>query len=344
MILAGDIGGTNSRLAFFDTHGYKLHLVLQKDFPSREHAGLNEIVTAFVRAEGLPVKCAAFGVAGPVRNGRCIAANLPWVIEAALLAKDLALPSVALINDLEAFAWGIPELEASELATLNAGEPCDGNAAVIAAGTGLGEAGIYWDGTRYHPFAAEGGHADFSPNGELQVELYRYLATKFGHVSCERVLSGPGLKNIYDFLRDSKRAEEPAWLREQLREAADPSAVIAQAGTDGKAPICEQALDIFVAAYGAEAGNLALRVMATGGVYLGGGIAPKLRHKLEEQTFMKAFVVKGRMRKLLESVPVRIILNPKAGLLGAARCALVQAAFAKGSKAQAAASSRSDHA
>ena len=326
MILAGDIGGTNSRLALFEEQGGELRLVLHRDFPSRQAKGLEEIVAAFVAQEGRPVECAGFGVAGPVRHGRCTATNLPWVIEASALAGELGLPSVALVNDLEAYAYGALELPAADFLVLNPGAPdASGNAAVVSAGTGLGEAGLYWDGERYHPFACEGGHADFAPNGELQVELYRYLAAKVGHVSCERVLSGPGLKNVYDFLRDSGRCPEPAWLADELRAASDPSAAIARAALEGKAPLCEQALDLWTAVYGSEAGNFALRILATGGVYLGGGIAPKLRSKLQQPTFLKAFVAKGRMQPLLEAVPVRIILNEKAGLIGAARCAVLQA-------------------
>jgi glucokinase len=326
MILAGDIGGTNSRLAFFQEQGGELRLVLHHDFPSRQAKGLEQIVATFISQQGRAVECAGFGVAGPVRNGRCTATNLPWVIEAAALAREMGLPSVALVNDLEAYAYGALELPAADFLVLNPGAPqASGNAAVVSAGTGLGQAGLYWDGERYHPFACEGGHADFAPNGELQVELYRYLAGKFGHVSRERVLSGPGLKNVYDFLRDSGRWPQPSWLSDELRAAADPSAAIARAAQEGKAPICEQALELWTAVYGAEAGNFALSILATGGVYLGGGIAPKLRSTLQQPTFMQAFVAKGRMQPLLEAVPVRIILNEKAGLIGAARCAVLQA-------------------
>jgi len=326
MILAGDIGGTNSRLAFFEEQGGELRLALHRDFPSRQARGLEEIVARFVAQEGQRVECAGFGVAGPVRDGRCTATNLPWVIEAAALARELGLSAAALLNDLEAYAWGAMELPAADFLVLNPGAPgASGNAAVVAAGTGLGQAGLYWDGQRYHPFACEGGHADFAPNGDLQVELYRYLAAKLGHVSCERVLSGPGLKNVYDFLRDTGHFPEPAWLGEELRAAENPPATIAGGALEHKAEICEQALDLWTAVYGSEAGNFALRILATGGVYLGGGIAPKIRSKLQEPTFLRAFVAKGRMQPLLESVPVRIILNESAGLIGAARCAVLQA-------------------
>ncbi len=330
MILAGDIGGTNSRLAFFEEQGGTLRLALHQDFPSRQSKGLEPIVAGFVAEQRRPVECAAFGVAGPVRDGRCTASNLPWVIEAAGLARELGLPAVALINDLEAYAYGVLELPPADFLVLNPGAPeASGNAAVISAGTGLGQAGLYWDGQRYHPFACEGGHADLAPNSDLEVELYRYLAARFGHVSCERVLSGPGLKNVYDFLRETGRCPEPSWLGEELRAAADPSAVISRTALEGKADICAQALDLWTGVYGAEAGNFALSVLATGGVYLGGGIAPKVRSKLQQPTFMKAFVAKGRMRPLLEAVPVRIILNEKAGLLGAARCAVLRAGASK---------------
>jgi glucokinase len=222
-----------------------------------------------------------------------------------------------------AHASGIGDLEEADLITLNEGIPQPGNAALIAAGTGLGEAGMFWDGSIYRPFPAEGGHADFAPNNDLELSLYSYLKKKFGHVSCERVLAGPGIRNVYEFLRDSNAEEEPPWLKDELEQAPDQSALISQHGLTGKAPICERTLDIFVSVYGAEAGNVALRMMAVSGVFISGGIAGKLLPKLQEPQFMKAFVSKGRMASLLESVPVKVIVNEHIGLLGAARHALL---------------------
>jgi glucokinase len=325
MILAGDIGGTNTRLAFFDVSNGRVRLVSASVFPSREYRGLDEIVTKFVSDSDLRADAACFGVAGPVRNGRVETSNLPWIIESKRLAGELHLDRTQLINDLEANAWGIAALEPNDVLLLNQvkGTP-SGNQAVIAAGTGLGEAGMYWDGSRHHIFPSEGGHADFAPRNELEIELFRYVAARHGHVSYERVLSGPGLVNVFYFLRDSKRGTEPEWLTEEMQHQ-DPAAVISRAALEGRSPLCEQALDLFISIYGAEAGNLALKVMATGGIYVGGGIAPKIISKLAGPLFMYAFVGKGRMQPLLESIPVRVITNDKTALMGAARCAAARA-------------------
>ncbi|MGH9498849.1 MAG: glucokinase [Terriglobales bacterium] len=321
MILAGDIGGTNSRLAFFDVSDGNFRLVSAGVFPSRKYAGLDEIVSHFVDSSSLRPDAACFGVAGPVRNGRVETSNLPWTIEAQRLAEELKLKQALLINDLEANAWGISALDASDVLCLNPvqGHPT-GNQAVIAAGTGLGEAGMYWDGTNYHIFACEGGHCDFAPRTALESDLLQYLSGRYGHVSYERIVSGPGLVNVFHFLRDTGRGTEPKWLTEEMQKA-DPAAAISRAALEGKCALCEHALDLFISIYAAEAGNLALKLLATGGVYLGGGIAPKLVSKLAGPLFMEAFVSKGRMQPLLEAIPVKVITNDKAALLGAARCA-----------------------
>jgi glucokinase len=326
MILAGDIGGTHARLAFFDAVDGRFSLVSASIFPSREYSGLDEIVAKFVDTSNLHPDTACFGIAGPVRNGRVEASNLPWVIESKRLADELKIKKAFLINDLEANAWGIPALDAKDVVALNQvkGQPV-GNQAVIAAGTGLGEAGMYWDGSQHHVFASEGGHGDFAPRNPLEVELFNYLRTRFGHVSYERIVSGPGLVNVFGFLRDTGRGSPPQWLSDEMAHS-DPAAAISRAGMDSKCPLCEQALDLFVSIYGAEAGNLALKIMATGGVYLGGGIAPKMLAKLSGPLFMQAFAGKGRMQALLESMPVMVITNDRIALLGAARCAQVKTA------------------
>ena len=325
MILAGDIGGTHARLAFFDASNGRLKLVSEAVFHSREYPGLEQIVSTFVRQGSAPVDAACFGVAGPVRNGRAQISNLPWAVESTRLAGELNVGPTFLINDLEATAWGIGALQAVDLITLNPGssDPC-GNRAVIAAGTGLGQAGMYWDGSQHRAFACEGGHTDFGPRGDLQIELLRFLAAKFDRVSYERVLSGPGLVNIYQFLRDTGRGQEPKWLAENMA-SGDPAAAISKAALEGKSSLCEQALDIFVSIYGAETGNLALKILATGGVFLTGGIAPKILPKLTGTTFLDAFLDKGRMRPLMQSMPVQVIVNENTGLLGAARCAVSRA-------------------
>ena len=321
MILAGDIGGTNARLAFFDVRNGQLSLISSSIFPSRGYTGLDEIVAQFLSSSSLRAERACFGVAGPVRNGRVEASNLPWIIESKRLAEVVKLDSVALINDLEANAWGIPALAPEDLVLLNPAKgDAVGNQAVISAGTGLGEAGMYWDGKRHHIFACEGGHTDFAPRNELELDLFRYLYTRFGHVSYERIVSGPGLVNVYHFLRDTGRGEEPKWLAEEILHS-DPAPMISRAAIEGKCGLCEQAVDLFVSVYGAEAGNLALKLLTTGGIYLGGGIAPKLVSKLAGPLFMEAFLGKGRMKPLLDSMPVRVITNDKIALLGAARYA-----------------------
>lgn len=321
MFLAGDIGGTKTNLACFGVEGKHLSSVAAGSFSSREHASLDEIVRQFMSVHHLRVKHACFGIAGPVRHGRCEAMNLAWVVDARQLAGELGIATVTLINDLEANAYGIAALEPKDFVVLNEGAPDgQGNAAVIAAGTGLGEAGLYWDGKQHRAFACEGGHADFAPRNALEIDLLRYLLTQFGHVSYERVLSGPGLYNIYKFLRDTGRGEEPVWLSEEMRQH-DPSAAISRAALEGSCVLCVQALHLFVALYGAKAGNLALTIMAAGGVFVGGGIAPKIIEKLTDGTFMAAFTAKGRMKPVLEAMPVRVILNDKTALLGAARCA-----------------------
>jgi glucokinase len=325
MILAGDIGGTNTRIALFQQDGGKLKLARECIYPSREHESLDEIVGLFLRGQAATAASACFGIAGPVLDGRANASNLAWVVDAGQLARETAIKNVWLINDLEAHAYGINDLEPDDLFTLNPGKPCPGNAALIAAGTGLGEAGMFWDGTEHHAFAAEGGHADFAPGNELELALHGYLMKKFGHVSCERVLSGPGIKNIYDFLRDSQIEQEEQWLKDELERALDPAVLISQYGLDGKAAICDRALDIFASVYGAEAGNLALRFLAVNGVFVSGGIAGKTRAKLKGPLFMERFVAKGRMRPLLETVPVKVIVNEHIGLLGAARYAVMKA-------------------
>ena len=326
MILAGDVGGTNTRLGFFTRAEGRVSLVHDERVPSRGRLGLDEIVEQFVARNHLPVEAACFGIAGPVRDGRGETTNLPWTVDSKSLARALGIDRVWLLNDLEANAWGITALEPADFAVLHAGSPgARGNGAVISAGTGLGEAGLYWDGTRHLPFATEGGHADFAPADELQLELLRHLRSKYGHVSWERVLSGPGLDDIYVFLRDVARVATPAASIPDALMGPDRPATIANAGFAGACPVCVQAVELLVWFYGAEAGNLALKLMATGGVFLGGGIAPRILDRLKAPRFLEAFTSKGRMKPVLEAIPIRVILNDKAALIGAAQCAAVRA-------------------
>ncbi len=323
-VLAGDVGGTNTRLALYEWEGKELDEKVLEVFPSSDYEGLYGIVKEFRSTYTQPIGYACFGIAGPIIGGRCETPNLPWVVDASELVGLLGLKSVDLINDLEANAYGIAMLDGKDFSILNEGSPePGGNAALLSAGTGLGEAGLYWDGSYYRPFPSEGGHASFAPRCELEVELLLYLIKKFGHVSYERVLSGPGLYNIYTFLRDSGKGEEPAWLADALKEE-DPPAVISHAALDDRSDLCTSALDLFTSLYGAEAGNLALKMKATGGVFLGGGIAPKIITKLKEPVFLEAFGSKGRMRSMLEPIPVKVILNEHAALLGAAQLATLR--------------------
>jgi glucokinase len=320
MILAGDIGGTKTNLGLFDASEGSLRLVRQQSFPSKEHTGLEAIVSQFMATEQETVTAACFGVAGPVLNGQSVTPNLAWIVDADSIAETLGVESVTLLNDLEAMGYGISELKSDEMLALNQGTSVEGNGALVAAGTGLGVASLFWDGRRRAPSASEGGHVDFAPRNPLEIELLRHMQTKHSRVSVERVLSGPGLFNIYDFLRASGYGKEDREVAESFH-TQDPSSVISKAALAQRCKMCVQALDMFVAIYGATAGNVALTLKAIGGVYIGGGIAPKILEKLKDGTFIGAFLDKGRLSPLLATIPVRVILNDKTPLLGAARMA-----------------------
>lgn len=321
MLLAGDIGGTKTNLAVFSPETGPRTPLGEATFSSARYPSLEVLVHEFLAEVSLPVDRASFGVAGPVMGGHATITNLPWVMNETELQVALKLSSVRLLNDLDAIAHGVPFLEPADLHTLNEGEPAAGGAiAVIAPGTGLGEAFLTWDGTRYRAHASEGGHTDFAPTNLFEIELLRYLQGEFEHVSYERICSGLGLPNIYAYLRDSGFADEPAWLAEQLTAADDPTPVIVNAALDDEQPcaLCVATLNAFVSILGAEAGNLALKVLATGGVYLAGGISPRILPALEHERFLEAFRNKGRFSDLLARMPVHVILNPKVALLGAA--------------------------
>jgi glucokinase len=321
MLLAGDIGGTNSRLALCEVSGARVAVKRFRSYPSREHDSLDSIVKEFVAEDGGALEGAVFGVAGPVQDGRARISNLTWEVDVEALKELLGLGAVRVVNDLEATAYGIASLSPSDFAVLREGEPApDGNEALIAAGTGLGEAGLHWEGDGHRPFPSEGGHCEFAPRNERERELLAYLWKEHDHVSYERVVSGPGLYGIYCFLRDTGRGDEPDWLSKAL-SVEDPSPVISEHGLSRRSELCADALDLFVSIYGAEAGNLALKLMATAGVFVGGGIAPKILPRLEEGGFLASFTAKGRMATLLERIPVRVVLNDRCALLGAARLA-----------------------
>jgi glucokinase len=323
-LLAGDIGGTKTILALFECRGDDLTALADETFPSRAHATFDEILDAFLSRHGAAkAHAACFDVAGPVVDGQVRTTNLPWTIAEESLRARLGTPRVKLLNDLEATAYGMLHLRPDEVAELNTGRrPArPGNVAVIAAGTGLGEAMLFWDGAHHHPISSEGGHADFAPSTDLQVELLRQQRAKLGgHVSWERVLSGPGFFEVYAFLRERGVAPEPAWLADQIA-SGDPSAAVARAGLERDDPLANAALDLFCEIYGAEAGNMALRGLTSGGVYLGGGIAPKILPALRRGSFLRAFASKGRFADYLLSLDVRVCLNPRAALLGSAHFA-----------------------
>ena len=329
MILAGDVGGTKVHLALYDFIDGKLKQIRDKQYPAREYSGLEEIVKEFLAADKVTAAC--FGVPGPVRDGRLRLTNLPWTLDSRELAAGLVIEHVFLINDLEANGYGVAELSASQIFTLNKGDARQmGNRALISAGTGLGEGYLVWNGHHHIPNPSEGGHADYAPRNEDEIDLLRYLKQKYnGRISFERVVSGPGMINVYEFLREVRGMDEPAWLRERLA-AEDPNAVITELALAARSEICEKTMDIFVSAYGAEAGNLALKILPVGGLYVGGGIAPRILEKLKDGAFMKAFADKGRMSQLLINMPVRIILESRAALMGAAAYGEAKAAELSG--------------
>ena len=342
MILAGDVGGTKVHLALYSFEGGQLRPVRDQKFPASEYACLDDVVKEFLQGEeGKKTEIAAscFGCPGPVRDGRLKLTNLPWTLDARALQASLGIEHIFLINDLEANGYGIPELSADKVYTLHAGDASSvGHRGLIAAGTGLGECLLIWNAqTRRHlPIPSEGGHVDWAPRNEREIALLNYLRRMLkGRVSSERVISGIGLKNVYAFLRDEEKMDEPVWLRERMANE-DPNAVIGQCAEDGSSEICAQTMDMFAAAYGAEAGNVALKVLANGGLYLGGGIAPKVLKTLSSGTFVQAYLDKGRMSPLLENIPVRVILDDTCALLGAAAYAEARAAELSGHSERAA--------
>ncbi|MEW8187193.1 MAG: glucokinase [Candidatus Thiodiazotropha endolucinida] len=330
-ILAGDIGGTNTRLALYQSSSESpLNLLLQETYPSRSYDSIEAVLHRFLTHTSTgEVDHACFGIAGPVIDQVCETTNLPWRVSANRINDRFNFKQTRLINDLEANAWGIETLEEQDFFTLSHGaDKATGNRSIIAAGTGLGEAGLYWSGERYHPFPSEGGHSDFSPATPLEFGLFQVLRKRYGHVSWECLVSGPGLESIYDYLLDQQDMPTPSWLYEQMEKIGKAPA-ISDAALDSTDPLCRKSLELFTRLYAREAGNHALKIMATGGVYLGGGIAPQILPMLQESIFMEAFLDKGPMRKIMQSMPVKVILNDKTALYGAANYATRIQAIAK---------------
>jgi glucokinase len=340
MILAGDVGGTKVHLALYNFEAGRLAPIRDEKFPASQFACLDDVVKKFLGEKDTDtgdvrsqIAACCFGCPGPVRDGRLKLTNLPWTLDARDLQKSLGIEHIFLINDLEANGYGIPELAPDKVFTLHPGDPSAvGHRGLVAAGTGLGEALLIWDGhqRRHQPIPSEGGHGDFAARTDQEIALLQYLRrTLQGRVSTERVVSGLGIRNIYAFLRDEQKMEEPAWLRDRMA-SEDPNPVIGSCAEDDSSEICAETMAIFAAAYGAEAGNIALKLLAMGGVYLGGGIAPKILKTLSGGTFTNAFLDKGRLSPLLQAVPVRIILDDTCALLGAAAYAEARAAEVSG--------------
>ena len=338
MILAGDVGGTKVHLALCSFRDGRLFIERDHKFAAGDYKTLRDVVDAFLQdpeAKRLEagVTAACFGCPGPVREGRIQLTNLPWLLDTRELSKELEIEHLFLINDLEANGYGIDELPADQILTLHEGDRAAiGHRALISAGTGLGQAQLVWNPTtrRFLPLASEGGHADFAARTPDEIELLQFLIAKMhGRISWERVISGLGLQNIYSFLRDGRKMDEPAWLQQRM-ETEDPNFVIGSCGEDGSSEICAKTLEIFVGAYGAQAGNMALSLLSAGGVYLGGGIAPKILKTMENGVFRQAFLDKGRLSPLNETISVRIILEQRCALFGAASYAEMRSAEISG--------------
>ena len=323
IFLAADIGATKTNIGLYTFPGRLTAYSQTVQLKTADFTGIEALVAEFLSNQRAAVNFCIFGVPGPVNKGRAEVTNLPWVIDEKKIQRDLNVTMVRIINDLEATAYALTELDPGDNVTLSAGKKdVDGNKAIIAPGSGLGESFLTWDGAAYASFASEGGHGDFAPNSEIECALLLYLQKEYGHVSYERVCSGQGIYNIYRFLKDQKYEKEPAWLREKFELAGTtpvPLIIETALNLERRCPICVKAITLFSAILGAEAGNLGLRVLAKGGVYLAGGLPERVLPFLKEQAFLNAFQQKGRMRNLIKEIPLHVITNPEAGLIGAAR-------------------------
>lgn len=324
MVLAGDVGGTKTNLALYEITKDTLELKVQSQYSSKIFSSLSEIISVFQEENSLAtIEMACFGIAGPVLDGRCKTTNLPWDIQTSELQEHLGIGKVSIINDLEATAYGMLYLDEDEFVDLNpSAKPVSGNRAVIAAGTGLGEAILYYDSKKYHPIGSEGGHTDFAPLTEHQDELLQWMRKRYPeHVSYERILSGPGVYTLYEFLLESGYAQQPLAML-NIKDTEDKSAMISKCALNDKDSLCMKTLELFCEVYAAEAGNLALKCVSIGGVYIGGGIAPKILPMLQEKSFMNTFVRKGRFEEMLKAMQVRVSLNQDTALFGAAHFAV----------------------
>lgn len=315
LVLAGDVGGTKTNLGLFKVAAYTISPVREARFVTRDYNGIVEMLDAFLKDVARP-DAVCLGVAGPVLNGHVKLSNINWEIDSVEIGNRLGIENVNIINDLEAAGYGLAVLKPEDISVLRTGDDnAIGNVAIISPGTGLGEAGLYWDGKSYHPFATEGGHCDFAARDHPDFELYSYLQKRFGHVSWERLVCGPGIFNIYQFLRDEKKKEEPLWLKDELSKG-DPPVVISKHRLESG--ICSETMHLFVKYLAYESANVVLKFKATGGLYIGGGIVPQILPLPGEDLFFTSFCQSGRLNYMLEKVPVKVILNSKASLLGAA--------------------------
>ena len=319
--LAGDIGGTKTILALFSAADGPQQPLHEKSYTSSDYSGLDAIIEDFFSQTETSAQTACFGVAGPVREGRAVITNLPWQPDTKILQATHGFSRATLINDLAATGYALPHLEPADFHTINIGAPVsDGALGIIAPGTGLGEVVFVWDGSQYLAVPSEGGHTDFGPLTDTEAGLLEFLRKRYGHVSYDRICSGRGLPAIYEYLKSTDAFDEPEWLAADLAAAEDPAPVIVNAALDeaGKCDICRQTLQLFISILGAEAGNLALKGLTAGGMFIAGGIPPKILPVFKEETFMRSFTDKGRMSYLLEDIPVRVMLNPRSALIGAA--------------------------
>ena len=317
VILAADVGGTKTNLTLFQIQGGDLVPLKEKSYSTKKYKSFLEMVATFHTADMPKINGICLGVAGPVIRGKVYGTNFPWAIDSEEISRELHIRSVSLINDMEANAYGLAALQEKDFETLKSGTKIPGNAALISPGTGLGEAGMFWDGSHYHPFACEGGHCDFSPRNELDIKILQHFQKKYEHVSWERLISGPGILELYVFLRHISGIKEPQWLSNQMSQG-NPSAIITGTAMEGKDSVCVETLDVFIRFLAIEASQLALKFKATGGIYIGGGILPKIITGINRDVFYNNFVQSGRLNALLEMVPVKVILNEKTALLGAA--------------------------
>lgn len=322
-ILAADIGGTKTELALCSIVDGRICIIKNDHYPTTDHDSFIGAISDFVSTESVDIDCACLGVAGPVDGDKVHGINFAWEIDAKIIAKEISISKVLLINDLQANAYGLPALDAADFETVSEGKAEHGNAAILSPGTGLGEAGLYWDGLTYHPFATEGGHCNFGPTDDTDIAILSYYLGKFGHLSWERLVSGQGIHNIYQFLRQTSHTEEPEWLTDQFKTTV-PQIIISKAALEGKDPVCAETLRLFLKYLSMEAAQLALKTKAVSGIYIGGGIIPQIIPLIDKEVFHNNFISNGRMQDMLKDIPINIVMNGKTAMMGASYYAAME--------------------